>query len=211
MWNIVIAVSYRDFMQNLHRKMHKNRPQLLEAGLIILHDNTRPQIGPIGLGGVASCSLQPGHESTRLRLIPKVETTYAWPSFSLFSAAVIRAIRQINKNDVLDGVVKLPTRWDSVTEYQGDYIERLQRDIKKINKLGHKQKLCALYLKWPSYNRRWTSSVTRCLVDLEVNYIPLLCVCVRLCACVFGWEHYFLSFLSELLSTPLNIIFRSMM
>jgi hypothetical protein len=41
------------------------------------------------------------------------------------SAAVTRAIRQINKDGVLDGIVKLPTCWDSVIEKQGDYIEGL--------------------------------------------------------------------------------------
>ena len=36
-----------------------------------------------------------------------------------------RAIRHMNKNDVLDGIIMLPKRLDLVTEKQGDYIEGL--------------------------------------------------------------------------------------
>ena len=35
---------YYAFMQKLRRKMHKNRPQLLVAGLLTLHDSARPNI-----------------------------------------------------------------------------------------------------------------------------------------------------------------------
>jgi hypothetical protein len=48
-----------------------------------------------------------------------------FPSLDELSAAVTRAIRQINKDGILDGIVKLPRRWDSVIEKQGDYIEGL--------------------------------------------------------------------------------------
>jgi hypothetical protein len=48
-----------------------------------------------------------------------------FPSLDELSAAVTQAIRQINKDGVIDGIVKLPRRWDSVIENQGDYIEGL--------------------------------------------------------------------------------------
>ena len=32
-------------------------------------------------------------------------------------------IRHMNKSGVLDGIIMLPKRWDSVIEKQGDYIE----------------------------------------------------------------------------------------
>ena len=41
----VTVAYYRQFLQKLRRKMHANRPDLLENSFLILHDNTRPQCG----------------------------------------------------------------------------------------------------------------------------------------------------------------------
>jgi len=41
----VTAAYYRQFLQKLRRKMHANRPDLLENGVLILHDNARPHLG----------------------------------------------------------------------------------------------------------------------------------------------------------------------
>jgi transposase len=41
----VIAAYYRQFLQKLRHKMHANRPDLLENGTLILHDNARPHLG----------------------------------------------------------------------------------------------------------------------------------------------------------------------
>jgi len=41
----VTAAYYRQFLQKLRRKMHANRLDLLENGVLILHDNARPQLG----------------------------------------------------------------------------------------------------------------------------------------------------------------------
>jgi histone-lysine N-methyltransferase SETMAR len=38
---------YRDFMQKLHTKMHKNRPDLLGDGPLILHDNACLHLGKV--------------------------------------------------------------------------------------------------------------------------------------------------------------------
>jgi len=43
----VTTAYYRDWMQKLCRKMHKNRPDLLWDGPIILHDNARPLLGKV--------------------------------------------------------------------------------------------------------------------------------------------------------------------
>ena len=34
-----------------------------------------------------------------------------------------RVIRHMNKRGVLDGIIKLPKRWDSVIKKEGDYVE----------------------------------------------------------------------------------------
>jgi len=40
----VTAAYYRQFLQKLRRKMHANRPDLLEKGVLMLHDNARPHL-----------------------------------------------------------------------------------------------------------------------------------------------------------------------
>jgi transposase len=39
------AAYYCQFLLKLRRKMHANRPDLLENGVLILHDNARPHLG----------------------------------------------------------------------------------------------------------------------------------------------------------------------
>ncbi|KAK9712413.1 hypothetical protein QE152_g24901 [Popillia japonica] len=130
----VTVVYYRDFLQNLRRKMHKNRPQLLNDTPLILHDNARPHIGRV----VTEKLREYGWEVLPL---PPYSSDMSPPDFDLFpklkkpmrgrrfrsleelSTAVTRAIRQMNKDGILNGIVKLPTRWDSVIEKQGDYFE----------------------------------------------------------------------------------------
>jgi hypothetical protein len=43
----VTAAYYRDWMQNLRRKMYTNLPDLLEDGPLILHDIARPRLGKV--------------------------------------------------------------------------------------------------------------------------------------------------------------------
>ena len=49
-----------------------------------------------------------------------------WKSF--LPMDVIRTIQHMNKSGVLNGIIILPKRWDSVIEKQGDYIEGLWTD-----------------------------------------------------------------------------------
>ena len=46
-------------------------------------------------------------------------------SLEELSTGGIRAIEHKNKSGVLDGIIMLPKRWDSVTEKLGDYTEGL--------------------------------------------------------------------------------------
>jgi len=43
----VTAAYYHDWMQKLRRKMHKNRPDLLGDGPLILHENARLHLGKV--------------------------------------------------------------------------------------------------------------------------------------------------------------------
>ena len=110
--------------QKLRRKMHKNRSQLLVAGPLILRDNARAHIADVVTKklrdyGSLHCTLQSGYESTKLRLIPKVKKPMRGRSFSSLeelSTDGTRAIRHTNKSGVLDGIIMLLKRLDSVTE-----------------------------------------------------------------------------------------------
>lgn len=130
----VTAVYYRDFLQNLRRKMHKNRPQLLNDTPLILHDNARPHIGHVvteklreyGWEVLPHPPYSPDMSPPDFDLFPKLKKPMRgrrFRSLEELSTAVTRAIRQMNKGGILNGIVKLPTRWDSVIEKQGDYIE----------------------------------------------------------------------------------------
>lgn len=132
----VTAMYYREFIQKLNRKMHKTRPQLLEAGPLILHDNARPHIANVvseklreyGWEVLPHAPYSPDMSPPDFDLFPKLKQPMRgrrFPSLEELSAAVTRAIRQMNRDGVLDGIVKLPRRWDSVIEKQGDYIEGL--------------------------------------------------------------------------------------
>ena len=48
-----------------------------------------------------------------------------FPSLEEFSTDLTWAIRHMYKNCVLNGIIMLSKRWDSVIEKQGDYIEGL--------------------------------------------------------------------------------------
>jgi hypothetical protein len=131
----VTAAYYRDWMQKLRRKMHKNRPDLLGDGPLILQDNVRPHLGKAVTDLLSKYEWEvlphapySPDESTGLRLIPQVKRAPVWTPFSFpgrgFFAAVTRAIRGLNISGTLNGIASLPKRWDAVIEKQGDYIGR---------------------------------------------------------------------------------------
>ena len=60
-------------------------------------------------------------------LFPKLKQPmrgHRYSSLEELSAAVTQAVRQMNKDGLLDGIAKLSKRW-KVIENQGDYIEGL--------------------------------------------------------------------------------------
>ncbi|PSN41058.1 Histone-lysine N-methyltransferase SETMAR [Blattella germanica] len=132
----VTGAYYRNFMQNLRRKMHKTRPQLLEAGPLILHDNARSHIALVvveklreyGWEVLPQPPYSPDMSPPDFDLFPKLKEPLRGRRYSYLeelSTTVTRAIRQMNKNGALDGIIKLPRRWNSVIQKQGDYIEGL--------------------------------------------------------------------------------------
>jgi hypothetical protein len=123
-------------MQKLRRKMHKNRPDLLGDGPLILHDSARPHLGKVVTDLLSKYELEmlpqaphsPNMSPPEFDLFPKLKEPMRGQRFSSLeevSAAVTRAIRGLNKSGTLNGIANLPKRWDAVVEKQWDYIERL--------------------------------------------------------------------------------------
>ena len=130
----VTAAYYRDWMQELRRKMHKNRPDLLRDGPLILHDNARLHLGKVVTDLLSKYEWEvlphapysPDMSPPDFDLFPELKEPMRGHRFSSLeevSAAVTRAIRGLNKSGTLNGIENLLKRWDTVIEKQGDYIE----------------------------------------------------------------------------------------
>jgi len=123
-------------MQKLRRKMHKNRPDWLGDGPLILHDNARPHLGKVVTDLLSKYEWEvllhapysPDMSPPDFDLFPKLKEAmrgHCFSSLEEVSAAVTRAIRGLNKSGTLNGIANLTKRWDAVTEKQRDYTEGL--------------------------------------------------------------------------------------
>jgi len=132
----VTAAYYRQYFQKLRRKMHANRPDLLENGVLILHDNARPNLGKDVrelLDGYSWEMLplppyNPDMSPPDFDLLPKLKINMHGFRFSTLedlSAFVARRVRQLNCCRYLTGIMDLPKRWDAVIRQKRDYIEGL--------------------------------------------------------------------------------------
>ena len=116
--------------------MHTNRPDLLEHGVLILHDNARPHItkGVSELLDGNSWEVlphppySPDMSPTDFDLFPKLKIDMRGMRFSTLeelSASVTRRIRQLYSSTDLTGIMELPKRWEAVIWQNGDHIEEL--------------------------------------------------------------------------------------
>ena len=132
----VTAAYYRDWMQKVCRIMHKNRPDLLGDGPLILQDNARPHVRKVVTDLLSKYEWEvlthapysPDMSPPDFDLFHKLKEPmygHRFPSLEEVSAAVTRAIRGLNKSGTLNGIVYLSKLWDAVIEKQGDYIEGL--------------------------------------------------------------------------------------
>ena len=131
----VTAAYYRQFVQKLRHKTHANRPDLLENGVLILH-NARPNLGKDVrelLDGYSwevlpHPSYSPDMCPPDFDLFPELKMNMRGVRFSTLeelSASVTRRVRQLNCSRDLTGIMDLPKRWDAVIRQKGDYTEGL--------------------------------------------------------------------------------------
>jgi len=132
----VTAAYYRQFLQKLRRKMHANRPDLLENGVLILHDNARPHLGKDVRELLDGYSWEvlthppysPDMSPPDFDLFPKLKINMCGVRFSTLenlSASVTRSVKQLNCSRVLTGIMDLPKRWNAVIRQKGNYTEGL--------------------------------------------------------------------------------------
>jgi len=132
----VTAAYYCQFLQKLRRKMHTNRPDLLENGVLILHDKARPYIGKAVRELLDRYSWEvlphppysPDMSPPDFGLFPKLKINMLGVHFSMLedlSASVTRRVRQLNCSTDLMGIMDLPKRWNAVIRQKGDYTEGL--------------------------------------------------------------------------------------
>ena len=130
----VTGVYYGGFLQRLWRKLHKIRPQLLQTGPLILHDNAHPHIANViiekllvyGWEVLLHPPYSPDMSPPDYDLFPKLKKPMRGRHFSSLeelSVASTRAVRRGTKIVSWMEIVKLPKRWDSVIEKHGNYIE----------------------------------------------------------------------------------------
>jgi transposase len=104
----VTATYYCDFMQKLRTRMHKNRPDLLGDGPLILHDNARPHLEKVVTDllskyeweALPHAPYSPDMSPPYFDLFPKLKQPMCGHRFSYpeeLSAAVTRAIRTLKK------------------------------------------------------------------------------------------------------------------
>jgi histone-lysine N-methyltransferase SETMAR len=132
---IVTAAYYCKYLQKLRRKMHTNRPDLLENCVLILHDNARPHLGKDvhELDGYSWEMLphppySPDMIPLDFDLFPKLKMNMHGVRLSMLedlSASVTRHVRQLNCSRDLTGIIDLPKRWAAVIRQKGEYTEGL--------------------------------------------------------------------------------------
>ena len=109
------AAYYHDWMQ----KMHKNRPDLLGDGPLILHDNASPHLGKAVTDLLSKYKWEvllhtpysPDMSPPDFDLFHKLKEPihgHRFPSLEEVSAAAAQAIQGLNKSGTLNGIANLP-------------------------------------------------------------------------------------------------------
>jgi len=128
----VTAAYYCQFLQKVRRKMHANRPDLLQNGVLILHDNARPHVGKVVRELLDRYSWEvlphppysPDMSPPDFDLFPKLKINMRGVRFSTLkdlSASVTRRVRQLNCSTDLTEYHGPSKTLDAVIRQKGDY------------------------------------------------------------------------------------------
>ena len=133
---IVAAAYYHQFLQKLRRMMQVNRPDLLDNGVLIFHDNALPHLGKdvrelldgYSWDVLPHSPYSPDMSTPGFDLFPKLKINMSGVLFSKLeelSASVTCRVRQLNCSRDMTGIMELPKRWDAVIRQKKDYTEGL--------------------------------------------------------------------------------------
>jgi hypothetical protein len=106
-------------LKKLRQKIRQIRPQLLESGVLILHDNARPHIAQSVKDVMADYKWEvlphpacdPDMSPPDYDLFSKLKNPLRgkrFPTLNALNAAVTRRIREINSRGELNGIQHLP-------------------------------------------------------------------------------------------------------
>ena len=131
----VTAVYYRDWMQKLCRKIHKNWPDFLRTGhsfCMMMHARTWPRLWLIcWVCTSGKCYLT--HHTVQTWVHQTLIYSPGWKSPCVDTIFVPRigfcsgypSHPRTEQSGTLNGIANLLRHWDAVIEKQGDYIEGL--------------------------------------------------------------------------------------
>ena len=145
--------------------MHANRPDLLENGVLILHDNAWPHLGKDVRELLVRYSWEvlphllysPDMSPPDFDLFPKLKMNMRGVRFSTLeglSVSVTRRVRQLNCSTDLTGIMDVPKRWDAVIRQKGGYTEGLQHFPAHLVFYSVGTGFCAFLLRSPSYDHK---------------------------------------------------------
>jgi len=121
--------------------MHANRPDLLENGVLILHDNTRPHIDKVFRELLDRYSREvlphppysPDMSPPNFDLSQKLKINMRGVRFSTLEdlyASVTRRVIQLNCSTGLTGTMDLPKRWDAVIRQKGATLFNVRQTLR---------------------------------------------------------------------------------
>jgi transposase len=114
--------------------MHANRPDMLEIGVLSLHDNARPHLGKDVRELLDGYSWEvlphppysPDMRPPDLYLFPKFKINMRGVLVSTLeelAASVTQRVRQLKCSRELMGIIDLPRHWDAVIRQKGTLTE----------------------------------------------------------------------------------------
>ena len=125
---------YREFLVKLHRAISDKQPDLLAAGVVLLHDNAtchkaqlvQSQLEAFQWEELPHPPYSPDLSPCDFDLFPILKEPLRGQRFRTLQdlgTAVTERARELDKGGLCRGIERLPDRWTKAMEKEGDYFE----------------------------------------------------------------------------------------